>query len=476
MKKFNYIFFIVIVLLSSCSEDLMDHINKNPNNPTSVKSQFLLTEIQTAIAFSLVGGDYCYYSTAYVEHKVGIYNQLYSAEIRSTNATSATTLNNGWNSAYSAMLACNEIIKKCSEGGDEVGNFPALGMAQILKAHIASVLTDAFGDIPYTESTQPGVIFTPVLDKQEAIYQDIFTLLDDGIENLGKETVHDPITNQDFFYGGDLEAWERFANGLKARYTMRLSHKNPQYSKVIEYAADSFDEGEECLYDKFDGKSASNPTYLFYFHRDYFGSSLSLKEKIDARNDPRFDKFFVDYDEDTPLEFAPNGTPVQGQGKYGLSGLLDETAPIYILSYHELKFLEAEAYIRLDETDASGDAEAALKEAIKYAFMKVGLTEGQDTTYYNSDVKAKFDADPLSEIMHQKYFSFYDNESFEAFNDIRRWKAMGDNAIELKNPNFFPLRFPYGSSDVTTNKNVRTAYGNGDYVKTENVWWAGGTR
>lgn len=451
----------------------MDNINNNPNNPTNVKSQFMLTEIQTADAFSLVGGDYCYYSTSYIEHKVGIYGQLYSAETRSTDATAATTLNNGWNSAYSALLACERIIGKCSTGGDEEGNYPALGMAQILKAHITSILTDAFGDIPYTECCKPGEIFTPKLDSQESIYQDIFALLDTGIENLGKETSHDAITDQDFFYGGDLDAWKKFAYGLKARYTMRLSLKNPQYAKVIEYVEDAFDADGECIYDHFDGKSSSNPTFLFYWFRDYFGSSQSLKDKIDERDDPRFDKFFVPYDDKTPLRFAPNGEPQQLQEYYGLSDLLDETAPIYIQSYHELMFLKAEAYARLNNKDS---AEVALQEGIKHAFLKIDLTEDQAETYYTTSVKGKFDLNPLDEIMNQKYLSFYDNESFEAFNDVRRWKAMGDNAIVLNNPGFFPLRFPYGSSDVTTNKNVRDAYGSGDYVKTENVWWAGGSR
>ena len=56
---------------------------------------------------------------------------------------------------------------------------------------------------------------------------------------------------------------------------------------------------------------------------------------------------------------------------------------------------------------------------------------------------------------------------------------MGDNFIVLDNPlnpSKFPLRFTYGSDDVTTNENVRNAYGDGSYVYTENVWWAGGTR
>jgi hypothetical protein len=81
--------------------------------------------------------------------------------------------------------------------------------------------------------------------------------------------------------------------------------------------------------------------------------------------------------------------------------------------------------------------------------------------------------------MNQKYIAFFEEEAVEAYNDYRRLKAMGNNVITLENPldaTKFPLRFTYGSSDVTTNANVRSAYGDGSYVYTENVWWAGGTR
>ena len=82
--------------------------------------------------------------------------------------------------------------------------------------------------------------------------------------------------------------------------------------------------------------------------------------------------------------------------------------------------------------------------------------------------------------MVQKYLGFFEEEAVEAYNDLRRLRAMGEDFIVLDNPlnssNKFPLRFTYGSSDVTTNVNVREAYGDGNYVYTENVWWAGGTR
>lgn len=81
-------------------------------------------------------------------------------------------------------------------------------------------------------------------------------------------------------------------------------------------------------------------------------------------------------------------------------------------------------------------------------------------------------------------------EQLETYNDIRRVRYMdGANAypVALTNPknstssaNRWPLRLPYGESDVTSNPNVSAAFGSGNdagmYIFTENVWWAGGNR
>ena len=58
----------------------------------------------------------------------------------------------------------------------------------------------------------------------------------------------------------------------------------------------------------------------------------------------------------------------------------------------------------------------------------------------------------------------------------RRLKSLGEDIYGLQNPGKFPLRCPYGNDDTTTNPNIQAAYGDGQYVFTENVWWAGGTR
>ena len=83
--------------------------------------------------------------------------------------------------------------------------------------------------------------------------------------------------------------------------------------------------------------------------------------------------------------------------------------------------------------------------------------------------------------MNQKYLAFFgaSGESTECFSDIRRMKALNENLVVLKNPlnaTKFPLRCPYGSDDTTNNPNVKTAFGDGTYVYSEKVWWAGGTR
>lgn len=83
--------------------------------------------------------------------------------------------------------------------------------------------------------------------------------------------------------------------------------------------------------------------------------------------------------------------------------------------------------------------------------------------------------------MIQKYLAFFgaSGESLEAYNDYRRMKGANENLVELKNPlnsNKFPLRFGYGADDVLANVAIKEAFGDGQYVYSEPVWWAGGSR
>ena len=60
---------------------------------------------------------------------------------------------------------------------------------------------------------------------------------------------------------------------------------------------------------------------------------------------------------------------------------------------------------------------------------------------------------------------------------------MGESWIKLTNPkntqsglNRLPMRMPYGSDSVLNNPTIAEAYGDGYYIYSEPVWWAGGKR
>jgi len=484
MKKLLYIFLAVIVmLLPSCTEEIMDEINFNPNNPRDVSSRLTLSDNMIELGVTGVGGSMMFYASVYIEHTVGDHAQHLSAEIRSAEPTSATTYNNDWNTIYNSLWALRKVIDRCSEGGKEEGAWHNLGRAQLLSAYYLAILADGWGDTPWEEALDPSTYMQPQLSSQEVIYNDVFQFIDDAIANFQKDDLSN-MGAQDVFYGGDVDSWLKFAYALKARYLLRLSHKAPNYSEVIAAAANSFTGvADQCLL-TFDGSSSQTAAwYRMLQDRNSHAASLSLHDKLLSRSDPRDAIYFVPNPEgDGSLVFAENGSNVDIQSLYGVSGLSVPDAPTYIFSYHELEFIKAEAYVRLGGASNLALAKTALQKAISAAFQKpnVGLTADDAAAYFTDHVEALFDADPLSEVMNQKYIAFYEEEALEAYSDIRRLEAMGDDVIELKNPYNqtigFPQRFTYGSSDVTTNPNVAAAYGNGSYVYTEKVWWAGGTR
>jgi len=96
MRKVIYILVtsILTVSLWSCSESIMDDINKNVNDPSDMVSRLIITDAMTASAFSVAGGDFAFYASLYIEHNSGVWGQFYNADIRSTQPTSSTTYNN----------------------------------------------------------------------------------------------------------------------------------------------------------------------------------------------------------------------------------------------------------------------------------------------------------------------------------------------------------------------------------------------
>jgi len=450
---------LLAVPMISCTDSVMDDINVDKNHAQDVQAKFIVTDLITSTAFSTVGGDFSTYASVYIEQ--------------------------------------------------EAGNQITLGIGQFFAAYNLAVLTDLFGDVPWTEACDMNISMQPKIDSQESIYSDIFKLIDDAISNFDGTDAMGAVGTNDLAYGGNGGKWKKAAYALKARLTMHLlnraSDKTASLNTVLDCISKSFESSsEELKFNFYDGVTNINPLFGFCFTRDALAASQSIVEKFVERNDPRGTRAFMDPDwvqreDPSEVNAAPNGKPEQVQFTYDTSIFYGSSlAPTMMLSYHELLFLKAEALCRLNKKD---EAEPILKEAIQVAFnnmnrsiqatincpdllnyggatAKADLTEEVAAEYFDKNVKPLFEANPLKETMIQKYLAFFgaSGEAVEAYNDYRRLKAAGEDFITLKNKGKFPLRFIYGSGDATANNNIKEAVGDGQYVYSEPVWWAGGSR
>ncbi len=517
MKKLYSIilgFATLSLSLASCSEDVMDTINKDVNHATDVSAKFTLTELITRTAISITGGDLNTYAAVAVEHEGGVFNQLYNAETRTSEWNTSTCFNNSWGTLYTNMRNALVLIEKTKDDAEstDAGNAGIRGIAKVIYAHNSAVLTDLFGDVPFTEACLGSLNMTPAIDTQQSIYATIMTTLDEGIADLKSAGSGFVDAKFDYMYGGDASLWLKFAYGLKARLLMhtiyRASDKDAVYNQIISLADQSFaDPSEQAEFNVYDSANW-NPTFDFQYSRDYFGVSQSIYNKMMARNDKRITRvLFEPYGyhlapDSEDLILVPNGTdfaPVQWVYSYSCFSLA-MTASTYLMSYYELQFLKAEALARLGRDD---EAKACVKLALEEAFVNTevslqsalatgnfGMPDDDESTpltaedadaYYDSIIAPLSGNALLAEIMVQKYLAMWgaNGESLETYNDIRRMKALGEEFVELENPknsSKFPLRYAYGADDTTTNPNVQAAFGNGQYVFSEPVWWAGGSR
>ena len=105
------------------------------------------------------------------------------------------------------------------------------GVAMTMKGFIFGVITDFWGDAPYTNALQGsegGLDYEfPQFDSQEVIYNGIINDLKEAVALFGQADNSGISAESDLYYGGNIENWQRFANSLLIRYYMRISEKDP---------------------------------------------------------------------------------------------------------------------------------------------------------------------------------------------------------------------------------------------------------
>ncbi len=359
----------------------------------------------------------------------------------------SNTFNNYWNfGLYSGALKSLDVIV---EKAQAEGNSYYDGIAKILMAENFGQGTLMFGDMPFSEALQGQEILRPTYDTQEQVLNGVIAMLDEAIGLLSNPTGLPP-TSDDLIYGGDAEGWIKTAQALKARYLMQTSKRNPgnaaQALTAIAASYTSLAEQSDFAYDN--NQIGNNPLAKFGIERT---NTLIIDDRFaDAmteRQDPR-----------QPRYMAFNGSEWQ----YFDGGNPDlvwaqNNSVIPLISYVELKFLEAEA---LAQTGAStGEIQAALAEGIRASIEQVGLdpAEHEDFIAAQSDLSGLSGDAVIQRIIEEAYYSYYGFGFIQVWNNYRRTGfpelTPSPNGVNGLNPSgVIPRRYIYPLDEQTTNR------------------------
>lgn len=235
MKNITKTSFFLVVLLAlhtSCDQDF-DEINTSQTGATAIDPVFQLNN--AIINTSFPGSTLIY--------EIGIVQQIISpnsgvltgANYNQDNRASTEDL---WQSYYRNVIRNTRDIINQTQEVPERSNL--LNMARILQAYAFMVLTDTYGDIPYTEGGTGYItqVFFPAYDTQESIYPQIIQELEEASAGLNASG---RIETADIMYGGNVDQWKKFANSILLRAGMRLSKVNPTQAQSI--VSDAFSAG-----------------------------------------------------------------------------------------------------------------------------------------------------------------------------------------------------------------------------------------
>jgi hypothetical protein len=224
-KSFIFVLISVFTIGFSCND--LSELNINPNgiDPEVADLNLLLPTIITEVGQTVVNlgfGDIA----GVMQHtqKDGWSGGHNSYDWNNSSQS--------WTGYYGILRNADEYYRKAVAGEYEFHQ----GVGLILKAYTFGLITDLWGDAPYTDALkaeQGAAFFKPAFDAQQDIYHGILNDLEAANTLLSKNAAGYGNINptQDVLYNGDVTKWRKLANSLALRYYMRLSAKEPGYAE-----------------------------------------------------------------------------------------------------------------------------------------------------------------------------------------------------------------------------------------------------
>lgn len=502
MKHFSFLRYAVAgaVLFgaASCDKDKFLGDNLDPNNPQVVPAGVVLAALEAQTAFvttNTIGR----VTELFMQHYAGAASQPLDYDRYLIRGE----FDNEWQfDLYSGTLAdAQNIINNASVNG------PAYtGIAKLLKAYNFALVTDLWGDVPYSQALLGSANLQPRFDKQEDIYkgntalgiQSLFDLVREGLSDLDKDAGPNvPTASNDLIYGGQLANWKKFGNTLLLKFALQISKKDPVLAKAViqevlaKGAASYISSNAEDFQLAF-GTTVGNQNPFYSYNitnrpTDQLASSRFI-DSLALRNDPRLPRFYTN----SPANAAAKTTAFglfTGYNNAASSGAIaaqanrsryntyilgtSGEAPVRMITNFQTQFILAEAAVALGTGE---NAQTRFTNGIRASMAKTGIDAATIDAYLANPANKSFVTlsgtveQQRNKIITQKWIALLGN-GYEAWNDYRRTGYPRLQGVE--NPGadspVIPQRFFYTLTEISSNaNNIPNPRPN----ITAPVWWA----
>ena len=476
-KLYIYISIIAGIVFTACTKDF-EEINTNPNSPVNAQSDLLMRQViydfgenmsyEGYVAGNLLG-----------QHFTKIDFNLFDRH----DLISVQDGGNPWPFIYENLRNNEILLNKALEGGvDAIYEGPA----RIMKAYMAMILTDLYGDVPYFEAFKgkDGII-APKYDKQEDIYQaegGIIWQLNKAIEQIDAYSGTATLGG-DIIYNGNLSAWKKMANSLKIKALVKISGRINVASELQSIVNDGnyiMSNSENAIFNF--TNSLPNSFRIATLRAGDFGNfilSETMDSVMESLNDPRVGVLFRPT-ENNPNDFnglrnGPDASNLSiSVADYSLTGTIfrENTALLdcNFITAWETGFLLAEA---AQKGLISADAKSLYDNAVNLAFEY--WSTDLPSEYLNTG-NASFAANgqnPLEQIITQKWIA----NSINGYEPWVEWRRTGFPAFKTVTASFnndiIPVRMPYPQDEAAlnaSNYNEAASNTNGNSINAK-VWW-----
>jgi hypothetical protein len=491
-KKINIVWVSVfaVTIMGSCTKKDFDINSPNPNEPSSVPPNQVLSAALSSSATIMLGGD-ADFANGWMGYWATYGEQ--SPAVLSYNITSDSYAGN-WDDTYVTL----ENYKFIEDQSAQPDKAYFLAIAKIMKVFHFQRLVDLYNNVPYSDALIATNSF-PKFDNAETIYKDLVLKLDSAVSIIKSAdvlTVEDPGSN-DIMFGGNMDQWVKFAHTLKLKILMRQTEMadgpaNIQSNLTGLITDDFLGEGEDAAINP--GYSNSSEAQQSPLWRDvgyntdgspngghfYNRANSYAVDFYKSTNDMQRIGKFYDKNRSGIIMGRAFGSSDVNQGNDIISGfgsgiLTAPTMDAYILPAFESLFIQAEAAQR---GFIPGDPAVLFKEAVTESFRLLGVPGYQNAAqvfYSQPSNKVNIDAssNKINTIILQKWAALNTYDPLESYSDWRRLGIPVDLPVSVypgTTATHIPYRLLYPTSEYHYNATNVNAQGTVNQF-TSKIFW-----